>query len=61
MAVGPTHIRGVVGVMPGASHTAHSKGLAVERKGMRRRVSGTEPNTARHQGPYNDTEQPLRP
>ena len=38
---------------------AHSKGLAVERKGMRRRVSGTEPSTARRQGPYNDTELPL--
>ena len=30
MAVGPTHSRGVVGVMPGAGSGAHSKGLAVE-------------------------------
>ena len=28
MAVGPTHIRGVVGAMPGAGDWAHSKGLA---------------------------------
>ena len=28
MAVGPTHSRGVVGVMPGAGNGAHSKGLA---------------------------------
>jgi len=36
MAVGLTHSRGVVGVMPGESRTGHSKGLAVKRKGMRR-------------------------
>ena len=33
MAVGLTHSRGVVGVMPGESFAAHSKGLAVRRKG----------------------------
>jgi hypothetical protein len=32
-AVGPTHSRGVVGVMPGAGNEAHSKGLAVKRRG----------------------------
>ena len=56
MAVGPTHSRGVAGVMSGAGNGAHSKGLAAERKGLRRRVSGTEPNTTRRQyRPYNGT------
>ena len=56
MAVGPTHSRGVAGVMTVAGNLAHSKGLAVKRRGMRRRVSDTEPNTARRQDrPYNDT------
>ena len=37
MEVGLVHSRGVVGAMPGESLAAHSKGLAVGRKGMRRR------------------------
>ena len=41
--------------MSGEGNGAHSKGLATERKGMRRRVPDTEPNTARCQDrPYND-------
>ena len=46
-AVGPTHSRGVVGVMPGAGSGAHSKGLAVERRGMRKRMPDTELETRR--------------
>ena len=39
MAVGPTHSRGVVGVMSGAGNGAHSKGLAVERRGRRKQYA----------------------
>ena len=55
MAVGLTHIRGVAGVTPGASRTktakaetfgaGHSKGLAVGRRGLRRRMPYTEMET----------------
>ena len=56
MAVGPTHSRGVAGVMSGEDNGVHSKGLAAERKGSRKRVSDTEPSNTRRPPPYNGTE-----
>jgi hypothetical protein len=41
-AVGLTHIRGVVGVMPGEPEVGHSKGLAIFRKGEGRHYRVTQ-------------------
>ncbi len=42
MAVGLTRSRGVAGVMPGAGFELTQKGLAVERRGMRKRMPDAE-------------------